>query len=140
MFELPFVAGTGTVEATLTELAQAALRYYQYGVTHPDQADRLPVGVTDNEPNSNCHDLAAVAGYLSLEQRFGRIHPAVSPDNAASLLLGALVSRALELEKDPSAHGPDQDFVSGVVEILLGGIDNSGRLTQQNARGFRGTG
>lgn len=110
------------MEANLTELAQAALHYYCYGVTHPEEASRLPIGVTDNEPRSNLNDVAAVAGYLTLEQRFGRIDAHVSPDSAATLLLGALVTQALEFENNPSAAGPDDQFVPQLVGIMLGGI------------------
>lgn len=122
MCELPFTAGTGSVEANLTELAQAALHYYRYGVTHPEEAARLPIGVTDNDPRSNLNDVAAVAGYLTLEQRFGRIDARISPDSAAALLLGALVSQALEFENNPTAAGPVEHFVPQLVGIMLGGI------------------
>ncbi|MDQ4149017.1 MAG: ATP-binding cassette domain-containing protein [Actinomycetota bacterium] len=114
--ELPFKAGTGTVVENLEEVADAAVEYYQ--------SARL------EKPAPL--DVSAVSGYLKLEQRFGRIDAGASPDDAASLLLGAIVSRALGLEtiSRPWSEQPNEDartFVKGAVQILLDGI-SSGRV------------
>ncbi|MGQ0680704.1 MAG: hypothetical protein ACT4OM_13810 [Actinomycetota bacterium] len=150
LFELPFRAGTRTVQANLEEVAQATLHYYRYGVTHPSEA-ALPVGVTDGASTSNQHDIAAVAGYLALEQRFGRVSAGVVPEHAAGLLMGALVARALGDDghsgqeftgglapvADPMAgmsteRQPSPEFTGGLVQILLEGI-------AQGATGHRGS-
>lgn len=123
LFELPFKTGTATVRDNLIELAGATLRYYQFGITHPEQAASLPVGLTDDAPTSNQHDIASVAGYLALEQRMGRISPGVSPDHAGALLMGALVTHALTSE---SGEASDDNFAYGMVDILLEGIGAGG--------------
>jgi ABC-2 type transport system ATP-binding protein len=101
--QLPYKAGSGSVEANLQELAEAAVDYYR------DAAANEPL------------DLRPVAGYLALEQRFGRISDSTSADQAASLLMGAAVARAVGLGASPP-NGEANEFAQGAVKILLEGI------------------
>jgi hypothetical protein len=64
-----------------------------------------------------------VAGYLDLEQRLGRIHGEISPDLAASLLMGALAAHALGqkiLGEGDRESG--MEFAAGMTKILVQGI------------------
>ncbi|CAN5850496.1 hypothetical protein BH23ACT12_BH23ACT12_05920 [soil metagenome] len=102
---LPYKAGSGDVQLHLRKVAEAALAYY--GSEAGDQ--RL--------------DIKPVAGYLELEQRFGRIDEAVSAEQAASLLMGAAVAKAVGLGgSSERVNGEPADFAAGAVKILLEGI------------------
>jgi ABC-2 type transport system ATP-binding protein len=103
LMQLPYKAGAGSVEANLQEVAEAALNYYR--------------DATSNEPL----DLRPVAGYLTLEKRFGRISDSTPSEQAASLLMGAAVARAVGLGAAP-LNGEATEFARGAVKILLEGI------------------
>jgi hypothetical protein len=94
--DLPIKAGTGEVEQNLEEVALATLNYYQYGLSQPG-GDSLPVGVTNGAQSSTKEDIAILAGYMEREKRVGRGDNAFNSDDAASLLMAALASRALQL-------------------------------------------
>jgi EmrB/QacA subfamily drug resistance transporter len=96
MVDLPIKAGTGEVEQNLQEVALATLNYYQYGLSQPE-GDALPVGVTNGAQSSTQEDIAILAGYMDLEKRFGRVDGSLKTDDAASHLMAALASRALQL-------------------------------------------
>ena len=96
MVDLPIKAGTGEVEENLREVALATLGYYQYGLSQPG-GDTLPVGVTGGAQSSIQEDIAILAGYLDLEKRFGRVDNSLKTEDAASHLMAALASRALQL-------------------------------------------
>lgn len=103
--QLPYNAGVGNVESNLKEVAEAALTYYR------DAASNQPL------------DVRPVAGYLALEQRFGRISEQTSPEQAASVLMGAAVARAVALGSSKSPpNGEAREFAEGAVRILLNGI------------------
>jgi ABC-2 type transport system ATP-binding protein len=103
--QLPYKAGSGDVELHLKEVAQAALTYYR------DSSSNRPL------------DVGPVAGYLALEQRFGRISGDASADQAASLLMGAAVAKAVGLGSSAGPHnGEAAEFAEGAVRILLDGI------------------
>lgn len=103
--QLPYKAGSGEVELHLKEVAQAALNYYR------DSSSNQPL------------DVRPVAGYLALEQRFGRISGDTSADQAASLLMGAAVAKAVGLGSSTGPHnGEAAEFAEGAVRILLDGI------------------
>jgi ABC-2 type transport system ATP-binding protein len=111
--ELPYRAGAGSVVDNLQAVVEAALAHYRSG--------------------GNGHvDLTPLSGYLTLEQRFGRISQDVSPDQAAALLLGAAFGSATGLLKAGRRPGGDpEEFASGAVRILLDGISGSeSRLTR----------
>ncbi len=106
--QLPYRAGTGSVEAHLREVAEAALNCYL------DASSKQPL------------DARPVAGYFTLEQRFGRISDQASAEGAASLLMGAAVARAVALgSSGGSVNGEAEEFAEGAVKILLEGIGNS---------------
>ncbi|HYN98998.1 MAG TPA: ATP-binding cassette domain-containing protein [Actinomycetota bacterium] len=103
--QLPYKAGSGDVKAHLREVAEAALTYYRDS--------------TSNQPL----DVRPVAGYLALEQRFGRISGGTSADQAASLLMGAAVAKAVGLGASAGPpNGEAAEFAEGAVRILLDGI------------------
>jgi ABC-2 type transport system ATP-binding protein len=104
--ELPYKAGSGAVVENLEEVAEAALAHYGNGAGHVD--------------------LSPLAGYLTLEQRFGRISTSTSPDQAAALLMGAAYANAsglLRASRRP--NGEVKDFAQGAVKILLDGISET---------------
>ena len=105
--ELPYKAGSGEIVENLHEVAEAALVHYRMG--------------------AGSHiDLSPLAGYLTLEQRFGRISAGVSADQAAALLMGAAYANASGILKAPRRpNGESKDFARGAVEILLEGISET---------------
>jgi ABC-2 type transport system ATP-binding protein len=111
--ELPYKAGAGSVTDNLQEVVEAALTHYRSG-------------------GNGQVDLTPLSGYLTLEQRFGRISQAVSPEQAAALLFGAAFGSASGLLKaGRHSNGETTDFASGAVRILLEGITESeSRLTR----------
>jgi daunorubicin resistance ABC transporter ATP-binding subunit len=103
--QLPYKAGFGDIGVNLKEVAEAALTYYR--------------DATSNQPL----DVRPVAGYLALEQRFGRISEETSAEQAASLLMGAAVARAVGLgSSNGPANGEASEFADSAVRILLEGI------------------
>lgn len=116
MVDLPIKAGTGEVTANLQEVAHATLNYYQYGLSQPG-GDSLPVGVTNGAPSSIKEDIAILAGYLELEKRFGRVDTSLKTGDAASLLMAALASRALQL--GAAGARSNASFVRKVVDACL---------------------
>jgi len=105
--ELPYKAGSGEIVENLHEVAEAALVHYRMGA-------------------GNHIDLSPLAGYLTLEQRFGRISAGVSADQAAALLMGAAHANASGILKAPRRpNGESKDFARGAVEILLEGISET---------------
>lgn len=117
MVDLPIKAGTGEVEQNLQEVALAMLNYYQYGLSQPG-GDALPVGVTNGAQSSTGEDIAIMAGYMDLEKRFGRVDSSLKTGDAASHLMAALASRALQL----GAAGARSNgaFVREAVDACLG--------------------
>jgi ABC-2 type transport system ATP-binding protein len=102
--QLPYKAGFGDIVVNLKEVAEAALTYYR--------------NATSNEPL----DVGPVAGYLALEQRFGRISEETSAEQAASLLMGAAVARAVGLGSSNGPANGEAEFADSAVRILLEGI------------------
>jgi len=103
--QLPYKAGTGSVEDHLTEVAEAALDCYLDASTN------------------QLLDASSIAGYLTLEQRFGRISKRVSAEQAASILMGATAARAVSLgSSGTSLNGDGKEFAVNAVRILLEGI------------------
>jgi ABC-2 type transport system ATP-binding protein len=115
---LPYKAGDGTVLQNLEEVAEAALIYFRNGGSSPA---RQPL------------DLSPVIGYLLLEQRFGRISGRSSPEQAASVLMGAVAAWALGLatqrDEDPARreNGGGDRFAREAAQILLQGIGVASR-------------
>jgi EmrB/QacA subfamily drug resistance transporter len=136
LLELPFKAGMASVEDNLGELARSTLHYYFYGLANGSNSRSLPIGVSDDAKTSARHDVTAVSGYLALEQRFGRISADVSPDQAATLLMGALAAHALGLEITGEEDVDSSlEFVTGMVRIMVEGIANNDGQLQRYTRG-----
>ena len=105
--DLPFRAGQGDLRTTLEEVASATYRHYSDG-----GADGYPAP-----------DISRISGYLTLEQRFGRVGHIGNAYHVAQLLVGALAAQAL----GPSSDGEDGErFAKDVVKILLDGIGKRG--------------
>lgn len=117
LVDLPIKAGTGEVDQNLQEVALATLNYYQYGLSQPG-GDALPVGVTNGAQSSTQEDIAILAGYMDLEKRFGRVDNSLKTEDAASHLMAALASRALQGAAGARSNG---GFVREVVDACLGG-------------------
>lgn len=111
--QLPYRAGEASMADHLEEFVHSALLAYLAGSTVD------PV------------DVSVLAGYLTLEQRFGRVREEASPQQAATLLLGAVAARAGGLGGSAGGvNGELKDFSREAVRILLEGIaHSSGRRT-----------
>jgi AcrR family transcriptional regulator len=130
---LPDRAGTRTVQENLTEVADSAIELYR---------ELSPIGAAINaDPELLGRHRTAlrrrgggpqkgnerVAEYLRAEQALGRVDPAVDPDAAALLLLGACyqygsIWHLIDPEELP-LHGRDPAAV--VVAALLAGLSPS---------------
>lgn len=111
LLELPYKAGSAAVADNLLEFARAAQSHYRNG--------------------GNLVGIAPLTGYLTLEQRFGRISSQVAPEQAASLLMGAAIASGVGLTRDGRVNGQSTDFAEGAVNILFEGI------AEPDARGAR---
>ncbi|HEX2054193.1 MAG TPA: hypothetical protein VHJ78_10780, partial [Actinomycetota bacterium] len=100
--DLPFRAGKGDVRVNLEEVARTTYRHFQSdGGGYP------------------ALDISRLSGYLTLEQRMGRIARMENPEHVAQLLMGALAAQAL------TADGDEEDsdqFARDAVKIVLEGI------------------
>jgi len=121
---LPFKAGAGSVQRHLEEAAQAALVFYQEAASRPGA---LSIPALDTK---------AISGYLLLEQRFGRISRRTSPEQAASLLVGAVSARAFGLGDylavSATDHEEARQFVKSAVRIVLEGISSNDTAPQES--------
>ncbi|MGQ0678432.1 MAG: ATP-binding cassette domain-containing protein [Actinomycetota bacterium] len=104
---LPYKAGSGEVNAHLLEVARALQAYYRSG-------------------NGNHVDTAPLSGYLTLEQRFGRINGSFPPEQVTALLMGAARASGSGLTRDERMNGRPGDFAEAAVKILLEGICEPG--------------
>ena len=129
--DLPGRAGTGTVEANLTELARGALRLYR---------DLMPLGSSlfaDPELLGRFRALLAergggphrawepVVAYLRAEQALGRVAAGADPAAAAALLLGAcqqLVFVELMTGPETLPFRDRPDPAGELVATLLAGL------------------
>ncbi len=123
---LPALAGTETVRANLTGIAQSGLSFYD---------DAIPMGASifaDPELLARHRQLLAsrgagpqraneaLAAYLRHEQDLGRVHASADPEAVAYLLLGALYQRAywrrfLGEETQPDT---DEQFIERLLNTL----------------------
>ncbi len=104
--DLPFRAGHGDVRSNLEEVARATYDHYRYGYTSGEPA----------------LDISRVSGYLTLEQRFGRIGKLSNTEHAAQLLIGALAAQALGANGDLEGVINEELYAREAVKILLEGI------------------
>ncbi|MDQ4148623.1 MAG: MFS transporter [Actinomycetota bacterium] len=124
LFELPFKAGDGRVEDNLTDFLLGALPYLSDDLAENPMGITLPVGASRNVQGTTSYDIAVLAGYLALEQRFGRIKRNTPPEQAATVLLGA--ARALSLwTVNVGQGGVTRQFVEGMVRLVVSGIGTS---------------
>jgi len=131
MAELPGRAGTGTVRGHLTDALTvlAALRDdilpLELGILSDPalaEARRRAVDTADGYPPQV--PLLAVATYLTLEQRLGRVRADVDARGAATVLFASLMGLAL---LPPTPVQPDgAGELSSVVDVLLDGIGAAG--------------
>ena len=127
---LPERAGSGTLDGTLSEVARAALDFYDRAVpmgasvfAEAELLARLRAGLRERGAGPQRAN-EAVATYLRAEQRLGRVRRGASPDAAAYLLLGAAYQRAYWrqfLGEEPLPL-PDDRFVEELVALLVRGL------------------
>ncbi|MFH8477698.1 TetR/AcrR family transcriptional regulator [Streptomyces sp. NPDC018055] len=124
------VAGEGSVEANLTEVArQAALFYAQ---TFPMAASLYAEPQLKHRHEEGLRELGAgphtpiqgLDAYLRAEQRAGRVHAGADTYAAASLLLGACAQRAFAYDALPGRTPPQplEEFAASLARTLLAGI------------------
>ena len=129
--ELPGLAGQGTVRETLCLFGVAALRFFRAvlpfvggSIVDPElrEQQRQRFNAKNRGP---VHSLKQLERYLRAEGELGRLGSGLPSDGAAAALLGAAFSKAyLDVWLGPEVLGlrPDEDFVAGVVEVLLQGL------------------
>ena len=119
-------AGRDTVRAVLTEVAGAALEFYDESVpmggsifADPDllARHRELLRARGAGPQRANEGLAA---YLRAEQGLGRVRPDADVDAAAYFLLGAIFQRAYwrQFLGDPRDSAADERFISGIITTL----------------------
>jgi len=119
-------AGEDTVADHLLEVTSIAVRFY---------VELMPLAATvlaTPDLNESVRRQGfgphlgneALATYLKIEQRLGRIHPEVSVEAAAALLLGACQQRAMYGQFSGRAPDPADDarFVKDLVVTLVLGL------------------
>lgn len=119
LFQFPFKAGSGTLLSNIADFIRATSAF------SPDQMAAGPLvelpetvlGISGGRASS---EVATLAGYLLLEQRFGRIREGVRLDLAATALIGAARSRNLWSFSDTTE--PPDDFLEGLVTLILEGV------------------
>ena len=126
VIDLPARAGSDTVRAVLTEVAQAALEFYDESVpmggsifADPDLLTRHRELLKERGAGpQRANEL--LAAYLRAEQELGRVRSDADVDTAAYFLLGAIFQRAywrqfLGESRDTAA---DEHFITGVIDSL----------------------
>jgi|Tabmets5t2r1_1033131.scaffolds.fasta_scaffold22330_3 AcrR family transcriptional regulator len=124
---LPDEVGQGVVAERLEQVADQALQFYERAVpilaslfAEPVLLDRYrqdlaAAGAGPHRANQ------ALAAYLRAERELGRVDPAVDPDAAAALLLGACFQRAFfsAFGGEPIPAAERRRFAAGLVACLL---------------------
>jgi AcrR family transcriptional regulator len=122
--------GQATVQATLEEVAAAAVEFYRQSFpmaaslfSEPQllAAHRDALHERDAGPQ---HVGNALAAYLAAEQRIGRVHPEADPHAAAALLLGACLQRAFlgHFTAPNSAADTTNQFAGSLTTTLFRGL------------------
>ena len=128
---LPHRAGTGTVGATLEEVARKSIDFYRGIVPMACGA------IADRELLHQHRDffernrsgpmkfVRSLTQYLRKEQRGGRIAPSAAPDLVAHVFLGSCFAHAFLGEfLGDDAHGVnDTRFARELVRVVLAGVD-----------------
>jgi AcrR family transcriptional regulator len=126
VIDLPARAGSGSVRSILTEVAQAALEFYDESVpmggsifADPELLQRhrellQELGAGPQRANE------LLAAYLRAEQGLGRVRADADFDTAAYFLLGAIFQRAYwrQFLGEPRDAAADQRFLAGVIDGL----------------------
>lgn len=120
LFQFPFTAGSGTVLSNITEFLQATMPFHGEAGSRGPLVE-LPETVSGTRGARTTPDIATLAGYLLLEQRFGRVRSGVRLDLAATALIGAARSRDLWSFSDDGEVG-SEDFLKGLVTLVLEGL------------------
>ncbi|HWE61321.1 MAG TPA: TetR/AcrR family transcriptional regulator [Chloroflexota bacterium] len=119
-------AGEDTLQDHLEEVARIAVPFYleltpmvATVIATPGLSESLRrQGLGPHRANQ------ALATYLRLEQRLGRLRAGASPEAATALLLGACQQRAMQLQflgQAPDAAA-DERFVADLVSTLVQGL------------------
>jgi AcrR family transcriptional regulator len=126
VIDLPARAGSETVRAILTEVAQAALEFYDESVpmggsifADPDLLTRHRELLQERGAGpQRANEL--LAAYLRAEQELGRVRSDADIDTAAHLLLGAIFQRAYwrQFLGEPKVPTADERFITGVIASL----------------------
>jgi AcrR family transcriptional regulator len=121
--------GQATVEATLEEIARAALDFYRQSFpmaaslfSEPQllAAHREALRQRNAGPQ---HVSNAVAAYLGAEQHLGRVHRESDPQAAAALLLGACLQHAFLSHFTEPDHADNADqFATTLTATLARGL------------------
>ncbi|KIL42396.1 TetR family transcriptional regulator [Gordoniibacillus kamchatkensis] len=128
LVSLPKRVGTGTVQETLTEVAEAALAFYLHSMPILASVFSEPELLTGHrdgfrERNEGPHrPNETVAAYLHAEQTNGRIAPGLKPRIVADLLLGACFQRAFQLQflGETESKSAQKNYAENIVQTLFG--------------------
>ncbi len=131
-----YQAGSNTVYDNLMGIAQALLTYYEQiiplAASFFADAELLKryqdiMEQSQSGPMALYHRLAT---YIKEEQDLGRVQATVDPLSASSLLLGASFQYAFMCRftsKQKPLQPSDQQYLQGLVQTLLQGIQPSGQ-------------
>ncbi|MFF6907959.1 TetR/AcrR family transcriptional regulator [Streptomyces sp. NPDC012389] len=124
------VAGEGSVEANLTEVARQAALFYEQ--TFPMAASLYAEPQLKRRHEQGLRELGTgphmpiqgLDAYLRAEQRAGRVRADADTYAAASLLLGACAQRAFAYDALPGGTPPRplEEFAASLARTLLAGI------------------
>lgn len=118
-------AGTGSVRATLTELAAVCITFYRDGLPMFGSIFSDPAILNAHRDQLRARNLGphraneAVAAYLRAEQALGRIDAAADPDALAGLLLGACFQHAFITHFAPHARDDGEAAAAFVAQLRL---------------------
>lgn len=121
LFQFPFKAGTDTVIKNITGFLRSTSAFHDQPLGAAAPRVPFPEPIASRMGATTTPDIATLAGYLLLEQRFGRINPDTRPELAATALIGAARSMKLWSFSD-TATQPDDDFLEGMVGVVMEGI------------------
>ncbi|MEV8637557.1 TetR/AcrR family transcriptional regulator [Streptosporangium sp. NPDC051023] len=120
-------AGRGTVRGNLTELARAAIDFYEDSFPRAASVFSEPQLLTSHREWLREHGVGPhlvnvpLAGYLRAERELGRVEQGVDPDAAAALLFGGCLQYAF-FSALTSPDRSAETYVEGLVSTLLDGI------------------
>ena len=122
--------GREPVRETMTEIARAAIAFYEQAIpmaaslfSEPALLARHREGLRRGGGGPHQGN-KAVAAYLRAEQGLGRVSGRVNPEAAAAMLLGACFQRAFlrDFVGEESVSQSDEQFVEDLAQALLEGV------------------